>query len=131
IIEVDRALTDLAGTRGTGAKLERLRNLFARATAEEQQFLVRLLTGELRQGALEGIMVDGVARASAIPADRVRRAAMLAGNIAAVAGAALEHGEAGLASFDVQLFRPVQPMLAQTAEDVEAALGGLGDAALE
>src|SRR6185369_1871875 len=81
--------------------------------------------------ALEGIMVDGVARASAIPADRVRRAAMLAGNIAAVAGAALEHGEVRLASFDVQLFRPVQPMLAQTAEDVEAALSGLGEAALE
>lgn len=131
ILAVDDALTELSGTSGTGAKTSRLRELFARATESEQHFLIRLLTGELRQGALEGIMADGVARAAGLPADRVRRAAMLAGNIATVARAAIEQGEPGLAAFDVQLFRPVQPMLAGTAEDVEAALGDLGEAALE
>src|ERR1700688_343481 len=96
-----------------------------------QDFFIGLLMGELRQGALEGIMVDAVAKASGISADRVRRAVMLAGDIAVVARALLEKGEAGLHSYDVQLFRPIQPMLAQTAEDVTRALADLGEAALE
>ena len=90
-----------------------------------------LITGELRQGALEGIVVEAVARAAALPAHGVRRALMLAGDLPRVAHAALTEGAAGLASFAVQLFRPVLPMLAGTAETLEEALGELGEAALE
>ncbi len=134
ILDVDRSLTDIAGIQGSGSegrKREALKGIFARATREEQEFLIRLLLGELRQGALEGIMLDGLAKASGIPTERIRRAAMMAGSAAAIARPALEEGEAGLKPFDVQLFRPVQPMLAQTADDVSDALQDLGEAALE
>jgi DNA ligase-1 len=87
--------------------------------------------GELRQGALEGIMLDAIAKASGVRADRVRRAAMMTGDISVVARALVEKGEAGLHSYDVELYRPIQPMLAQTAEDVTEALADLGEAALE
>jgi len=90
-----------------------------------------LLTGELRQGALEGIMAEAIAKASGLSPERVRRAAMMAGDITRVARSALEQGEAGLAQYDVQLFRPIQPMLAQSADDVPEALASIGEAALE
>jgi DNA ligase-1 len=113
--------------------MELLHQIFSRATEQEQQFLVRLLMGELRQGALEAVMLEALAKASGAAVDRVRRAVMLAGDIAPVARALLEQGEAALAQYDVQLFRPVQPMLAGTADDVDEALAelGLGQAALE
>jgi DNA ligase 1 len=134
IQDVDRVLEHLAGTRGKGAenqKRELLHGLLGRASEAEQQFLRALLLGELRQGALEGVMLDALAKASGVACERVRRAVMMAGDPAAVAVAVLEQGEAGLAPFDVQLFQPVQPMLAQTAETVAEALGDLGEAALE
>ena len=134
IADVDRTLTAIETTQGRGstrARHEQLRSMFARATEPEQTFLVGLLMGELRQGALEGIMADAIARASGVPADKVRRAAMMAGDIVPVAVAALAEGEPGLARYDVQLFRPVQPMLAATADDVGAALTEFGEAALE
>jgi len=134
IHEVDRALTDLAAVQGAGSERRRsslLHGLLARATAVEQRFLSGLLLGEIRQGALEGIMHEAVAKAAGIAGAQVRRAAMLAGDIAKVARTALEAGAAGLAQFDVQLFRPVQPMLAQTSKDIAEALGELGEAALE
>ncbi|MBI4909098.1 MAG: ATP-dependent DNA ligase [Acidobacteria bacterium] len=131
LLETDAALTSIAATRGSLAKAGVVAALLEKATQAEQQFLIRLLTGELRQGALEGIMVEGVASAARINAERLRRAVMLAGNLAAASRAALEHGEAALTAFDVQLFRPVQPMLAQSAEDAAHALGELGDAAFE
>jgi DNA ligase-1 len=132
--EVDRALEALAAVEGRGSearKREALGALFARATEAEQRFLARLLLGELRQGALEGVMLEAVARAARVDAGRVRRAAMMAGDIVAVARAALESGAAGLDRFDIRLFRPVQPMLAQPCEGVEEALRDLGEAALE
>jgi DNA ligase-1 len=132
--EVDGALADMAALSGAGSQTERgrrLRGLLARGTQEEQSFLVRLLLGELRQGALEGVMAEAIARAADVPAGDVRRAVMLAGDAATVAAAALGEGAAGLARFGLQLFRPVQPMLAQTAEDPGDALGRLGTAALE
>jgi DNA ligase 1 len=132
--EVDRAFESLKGSRGSGSagrKLEVLKELFARATTAEQSFLVSLLGGELRQGALEGIMLEGVARASHVPLDLVRRAAMMAGSVPQIARAALEKGAAGLSSYEVQLFRPVQPMLAQTVQDAAEAISSLGEAALE
>lgn len=134
ILEIDRTLTEIAAVKGAGAERRRrklLQTLFARATAEEQQFLIRLLSGELRQGALEGVMLDALARASGIRLERIRRAAMMAGGVAPIARAVLEKGESGLEQFDIQLFRPVQPMLAQTAEDTNEALEELGEAAFE
>jgi DNA ligase 1 len=134
LVEVDRTLTELAGVHGRGSeqrKRELLNALLTRGTADERHFLIRLLMGELRQGALEGIMLDGLAKAAGMPLDRIRRAAMMAGSAAAIAPAVLQHGAAGLSQFDVQLFRPVQPMLAQTAEHVSGALQDLGEAALE
>ena len=132
ILQVDRTLTEIQSLRGSGSTAGRaamLASLFARATAPEQAFLAGLLTGEIRQGALEGIMADGLAKAHSLAASDVRRAVMMAGDIAAVARSIAEHGAAALAQYDVQLFRPVQPMLAQSAEDVEEALTGLGEAA--
>jgi DNA ligase-1 len=134
IADVDRTLQSIAEVRGVGAegrRRELLRSLLERATGDEQHFLIRLLAGELRQGALEGIMADAVAKASGLPLERIRRAAMMAGDIAAVARAVLERGEDALSQYGIQLFRPVQPMLAQSADDVSDALQELGEAALE
>ena len=94
-------------------------------------FLARLVHGELRQGALLGVMEEAVARASAIPASEIRRAAMLAGDLEPVAVAALSEGRGGLARFRLDLFRPVLPMLAQPAESLDTALKRMGEAALE
>ncbi len=91
---------------------------------DEQDFLFRLLFGELRQGALEGVLIDAVARASGIPAARIRRAAMLAGDLAPVARAALVDGDAGLAQFVLRPFQPVQPMLADSADGCRRRAGG-------
>lgn len=132
--DLDRLLTEYAAVKGRGSEQRRrelLSGLFARATAPEQQFLKGLLTGELRQGALEGIMIEALAQASGVDLTVLRRAVMMAGSLPGVATAALTQGEAGLREYDVQLFRPVQPMLAQTAEGVEEALEELGDLSLE
>lgn len=132
--DVDRTLGEIAEVQGAGSEQRRrtlLLDILGKATRDEQHFLTRLLAGELRQGALEGIMLEGLSKASGISVDRIRRAAMMAGSAIAIARTTLEHGEPGLAQFDIQLFRPVQPMLAGTAEDVEEALEGMGEAALE
>jgi len=132
--EIDAALDRIATTTGKGSAGERsalLHALFARATAAEQDFLIRLLVGELRQGALEGVMIDAIAAAAALPAADVRRAAMVAGSLRSVARVALTEGAAGLARFAIALHRPLQPMLAQPAADIAAALALLGTAALE
>lgn len=130
---VDAAFSEIKGIAGKGSQALRadaVRSLFAAATGTEQTFVRRLLGGELRQGALAGVMVDAVARASAIPATEVRRAAMLAGDLPAVAAAALTGGRAALAEFALQVGRPVGPMLAQTATDVADALERLGGTAV-
>jgi DNA ligase-1 len=132
--DVDAAFDAVAGVSGAGSlarRVEILRELLARATAEEQDFLVRLLFGELRQGALEGVLVEAVARASGLQAARVRRAAMMAGSLPDAATAALHDGPHALDRFAVEIFKPVQPMLADSAEDVGDALARLGDAAFE
>ena len=134
LADLDAAIDRFSGTKGKGAAAERarlLRELFACATEAEQDFLVRLLLGELRQGALEGLMVEAIAKAAELPVEQVRRAVMLAGDSGAVAEAALGEGASGLARFAVQLFRPVKPMLAQPAEDAADALARLGEAAFE
>jgi DNA ligase-1 len=132
--EVDGAFGDLVQIKGKGASARRadvLRNLFARATAEEQDFLVRLIVGELRQGALRGLMLEAIAAAAEVPIADVRRAAMSAGGLGDVARAALTQGSSGLATFTIQLMQPVLPMLSQSAESTGEALAQLGTAAFE
>jgi DNA ligase-1 len=125
ITELDHTLTELAGLRGSGSAARRaqvLRDLFSRATTAERDFLLRLMVGELRQGALAGVMVDAIAAAAEIPVAQVRRAAMYSPSLGAVARAALVEGAAALAKFQLELFAPIAPMLAQTAADVGEAL---------
>jgi DNA ligase-1 len=128
IAELDRSLTGLATIKGAGSTTRRadaLRALFARTTAAEHQFILRLLVGELRQGALAGVMVDAIASAADIPVAQVRRAAMYAKSLGAVAKLALLEGVAALGQFQLELFSPIAPMLAQTAADVGEALAQL------
>jgi len=132
--EVDSAFAELTQIKGKGAgakRAERLRMLFARATAGEQDFLVRLIVGELRQGALKGLMLEAIAAAAQLPAADVRRAAMSAGGLGEVARAALTEGLAGLARFTIRLMQPVLPMLSQSAETTDLALQALGTAVIE
>jgi DNA ligase-1 len=132
--EVDAAFETLAGVAGAGAAAERRRivhDVWSRATADEQRLLAGLIGGELRQGALEGVMIEAVARATSVPVSDVRRAAMLCGAVAPVAEAAMRGGATALASFRLQVGRPVQPMLAGTAASVEEAIAKLGTAALD
>ena len=134
LAEVDAALEQIARAGGEGSIAERTRllaSLFARATEDEQAFLARLLIGELRQGALEGLMIEAVAAAADLPAETVRRAAMIGGGIAAVAASALTGGASALSRYAIALFQPVAPMLAQPADDIEDAMKRIPMAALE
>jgi DNA ligase-1 len=125
VLGVDATFSRIGAVSGKGAQARRaelVAGLFAAATETEQAFLVRLLGGELRQGALAGIMADAVARATGIPAAAVQRAAMLGGDLPAVAAAGLSGGPAALDAFTLRVGRPVSPMLAQTATGVADAL---------
>ncbi|MBV9820984.1 MAG: ATP-dependent DNA ligase, partial [Actinobacteria bacterium] len=132
VARVDAALTEIGGCTGPGSQARRrqlLDALFATATEPEQRFLVRLLTGDLRQGALAGVMTDAVAQAAGLPLAQVRRAAMLSASLPAVAAAALDGGGEALASFGLRVGHPVGPMLAQTAASPTDALQRLGTSA--
>lgn len=134
LLEVDAGMSRLQAISGRGsqaARRDELSRLLGRSTQLEQRFLVSLLGGELRQGALEGVMVDAVAKAAGVPAADVRRAAMLAGDLPTVAEAAMARGFDGLAQFRLTPLRPVKPMLAQTADDIAGALDRVGLAAVE
>jgi DNA ligase-1 len=134
LLDVENALARLAAAAGAGsqaARRDRLTALLAAATEPEQQFLRRLLGGELRQGALTGVMVDAVAKASGLAVADVRRAHMLAGDLAVVARAALVDGTDGLAGFRLEVLRPIGLMLAQSAADVAEALSRTGAAGIE
>jgi len=125
LLDVDRAFDELAIVKGRGSAQARVRiltDLFRRAGESERSFIVRVLLGDVRQGALGGVMEEAVARASGIPVDRIRRAAMFAGDLDPIAVAVLSGGERGLAPFQLALFRPVRPMLAQPAEGIAEAL---------
>jgi len=125
------AIGELAGAGSGAARTDRLRGLFAQATASEAAFLARLIVGELRQGALEGLMVEAVAAAAGLPLDRVRRAAMVAGGVTSVAQAVIAHGTAALDRYVPALFQPLAPMLAQPADDIDDALARIDDAVIE
>lgn len=132
--EADAALTGLAGVAGAGAQAERrrrVRELLGAATAEEQRFLVGLLTGEVRQGALDALAVEGLAAATEVPAEDVRRAVMLAGSLQDVARALLAEGPAALTRFRLTVGRPVGPMLAHSAKSLSEAIDKLGACAVE
>src|SRR5687767_13227725 len=108
--EVDATFDRIASVSGSGSTAERARllsGLLSRATAAEQDFLARLIFGELRQGALAGQMAEALAAAADVPADEVRRALMLAGELPSVAKAVLLEGRAGLGRFRLELFRPL------------------------
>jgi DNA ligase-1 len=132
--EVDETLSRITQASGPGSAATRqrlLHELFLRLTEAEQRFLAALLVGELRQGALEGLVLEAVAQAAGLPSRGLRRAAMMAGNLPAVASAALTGGAAALGAFAVRLFQPVQPMLAGTAESEAEAVAELGECGVE
>jgi DNA ligase-1 len=129
VVDVDRTLEELAHIGGPGSqsrRAEAMDDLFGRATEDEQWFLSRLLVGELRQGALAGVVTDAVARSAGVSQGAVRKAAMLAGDLPTVAVIAHRDGESGLAAVHMRVLQPVQPMLAQTAETVAEALESVG-----
>ncbi|AEW93046.1 ATP-dependent DNA ligase [Streptantibioticus cattleyicolor NRRL 8057 = DSM 46488] len=134
VLEVHLALGRIASVVGQGAQHERRRlvhELLAAATEEEQRFLVALIAGELRQGALDALAVEGLAAAVGVGAGDVRRAVMLRGSLGAVAEALLARGAEALTDFRLEVGRPVLPMLAHTARDVAEALDRLGPCAVE
>jgi DNA ligase-1 len=134
LLDLDRAFSAIAADGGAGSSertTQALRELLLRGDAGDRRFLVELLLGELRQGALDGLVQEAVAKAAGLPAPAVRQAAMFSGNLGEVARAALEEGAGGLARFSLRLLSPVAPMLASPAEDAGEALERLGEAAFE
>ena len=129
VADVDAAIGEIAAVSGPGSQGRRrdlLGALFRAATADEQRMLVGLFSGELRQGAQAGVLADAIAKAAGVPAPTVRRALLLAGDLKAVAAAALEGGSAALAEFALQVGRPLAPMLAQSAPTIDEALDATG-----
>jgi DNA ligase 1 len=132
--ELDRAIAELAETRGAGSAAKRqeiLGELLARATAPEADFVKRLFTGGLRQGALAGLMVDAIAKAAAVSGEVARRALMLSGDLTRTAEIALTRGEQGLREVGFEIFRPIFPMLASTAASVPDAVGSFDRSSVE
>ncbi|MGZ4469046.1 MAG: ATP-dependent DNA ligase [Nocardioidaceae bacterium] len=130
VLEVHTTFEEISAVAGAGSKGRRdalVAGLFGRATADEQTLLRRLATGELRQGALDGLMLEAVAAAAGVPAAAVRRASMFSGGTLPVAVAALTGGEAALAGFGLEVGRPLRPMLASSAPDIAAAFAKLPD----
>ena len=134
VLDVQRALDTIAATKGGGSRRRRnelLVALFARATESEQLFLKKLLIGELRQGALQGVMIEALADAADVPPAAVRRAVMVSGDLAEVGTTLLAEGEQALASFRLQLGTPLQSMLAQPVASVDEAVELLQEPLLE
>ncbi len=134
VADVDRAVAEIAEIAGAGSVAFRravLADLLERSTQPEQALIRSILGGELRQGALEGVMTAAVAKAAGVAVGEVRRAAMFAGSLAPAARAALVDGSAGLATIELTPSQPIQPMLASTASDVAVALADTGLASVE
>jgi len=125
------SLMTIAGPGSNERRVDELGKLFDLATEPEADFLRRLMIGDLRQGALAGLMADGIAKASSIPAKVVRRASMLSGDLGPVAELALTEGRAALEAVTLEVLRPVQPMLASTSPDAAAAVAELGESSVE
>jgi DNA ligase-1 len=134
IHDVDKAIGLIESTVGGGSATGRkqlLGQLLASATVKETDFLRRLFTGELRQGALAGLMGDAVARAAGVSGEIARRALMLSGDLTRMAEVAMRRGEDGLRDIGFEIFRPVLPMLASTASGVAEAIGSFERASVE
>jgi DNA ligase-1 len=134
LLDVDRAIGELASIRGHGSlarRRELLGDLLGRATDTEQRLLAAILGGELRQGALDGVVTAAVAKAAGVRVGDVHRGAMFTGSLPAAAGVALTRGAAGLAAIELTPARPVQPMLAASATDVADAIAATGLASVE
>lgn len=134
LTEVDQVLEEISQTRGSGSKARRerlLTDLFSRATREEQHFLRGMMLRNLRQGALEGVMTEAVAVALGVDPKRVRRSAMLEGDLVTVAARVLVEGAESLATSALAVFTPLQPMLAKTASGAGEAISELGEAVVE
>ena len=132
--EMDQVFDRIAADEGSGSterKIGALRRLFQRANPMQREFLAQLLMGEIRQGALEGLLLEAIAKAAGLPSMDIRQAMMFSGDIGEVARVSLEEGATGLSRFSLRLFMPVAPMLANSAEDIEEALGRLQEAAFE
>ena len=131
LLEIDRSLEQLAAFSGTGSSLARKRavhDLFAALTDQEQELLRALMTGGVRQGALDSVMLDAIAVAAEVPLTAVRRAAMFSAPTGPIAVAALIGGVEALTAFELVVGRPIRPMLASSAPSVPDAVAGLGDA---
>ncbi len=129
VAEVHDAFEEMSELSGAGSQARRtelVHQLFGRATADEQAYLRGLVTGELRQGALDGLMLEAVALAADVPAAAVRRASMFAGSTLPVAAAALTGGVPALEEFGLQPGRPIRPMLASSATEVAEAMAKAG-----
>jgi DNA ligase 1 len=134
VLDVDRTIDEIELTTGAGSSTKRrqiLDDLLGHATAQEADFLRRLLTGDLRQGALAGLMADAVAKAAGVPGELARRALMLSGDLPRMAAIALRSGETGLREVGFELFRPILPMLASTSPNVAEAVVGFERASVE
>ncbi|MBA2383216.1 MAG: ATP-dependent DNA ligase [Actinobacteria bacterium] len=134
IDELDRAIAEVQQTTGSGSAARRkqiLGELLNRATEQEGDFLKGLFTGELRQGALAGLMVDAIARAAEIPGELARRALMLSGDLTRTAEIAMTEGDGGLRGIGFEIFRPIFPMLASTAESVADAVASFARSSVE
>jgi DNA ligase-1 len=134
VADLDTAISQIQSATGSGSGARRrhlLAELLDRATEPEAGFVRRLFTGELRQGALTGVMVDAVARAAGVPAGLARRALMLSGDLTRTADIAMSGGEDGLREVGFELFRPILPMLASTAESVADAVASFDRASVE
>jgi ATP-dependent DNA ligase I len=134
ILELDATFAELSGLSGKGSATRQsqlLRELFGRLTEAEADFVARLLVGELRQGALEAQVIEALGATTGIAASSLRRAMLFAGDATEVAVQALAGGEAALAALSIELFRPLRPMLAQTAKDVADAVTRLAPCAFE
>jgi DNA ligase-1 len=134
IDDLDRAIADVQETTGSGSTTRRKRvltELLDRATEKETDFVRRLFTGDLRQGALAGLMVDAVAKAARVSGPLARRALMLSGDLTRTAEIAISHGEDGLRAIGFEIFRPIFPMLASTAPSVAEAVGSFDRSSVE
>ena len=134
IVDVDRVIDEIERATGSGSarrRSELLADLLGRATEEEAAFLRRLFTGELRQGALAGVMADTIAEAAGVPGEIVRRALMMSGDLTRMAQVAMAEGEEGLRAVGFEIFRPILPMLASTVASVAEAMSGFERSSVE
>jgi len=134
LIELDRLFEDISREKGAGSlekKVKILRDIFSSIQKNERDFLTRLIMGEIRQGALEGLVLEALAQASSLYIDNLRQSLMFSGDIGEVAKVTLEEGITGLSRFQPKLFHPISPMLANSVEGEAEALERLGKAGWE